>query len=88
LKEAPLEGCFSEKFSYSVEATVGYGSTVFKFSFRDMSTLNITQIPKIDGFTFVNNVGGGLGLLMGIAFPTFIEFLQFAFEIFSVAFNN
>jgi hypothetical protein len=88
LKEAPLEGCFSEKFSYSVEATVGYGSTVFKFSFRDMSTLNITQIPKIDGFTFVNNVGGGLGLFMGIAFPTFIEFLQFAFEIVSVAFNN
>jgi hypothetical protein len=62
------------------------GFTALRFSFYDFSTLNITQIPKTDMFTFINNVGGGLGLFMGIAFPNLIEFLQFISEIFLVAF--
>jgi hypothetical protein len=86
LKECPLESCFSEKFTYDVR-TIGdlYRTyTIFIFFFRDLSTLNITQIPKIDGFTFINNIGGGLGLFMGVAFPTLVEFIQFIFEIFSI----
>jgi len=35
---------------------------------------------------FLNNIGGGLGLFMGIAFPTLIEFLQFILEIFLMLF--
>ena len=62
-------------------------NTYFKFSFIDYSTLNITQIPKTDLFTFINNIGGGLGLFMGIAFPTLIEFLQFITEIIFIIFN-
>jgi len=46
----------------------------------------MTQIPKTDLFTFINNIGGGLGLFMGIAFPNIIEFPQFTFEIFLIAF--
>ena len=87
LKECPLVSCFSEKFTYDVRTTIDLNSqTIFVFFFRDLSTLNITQIPKIDGFTFINNIGGGLGLFMGIAFPTLVEFIQFIFEIFSITF--
>ena len=60
--------------------------TAFLFSFGEFSTLNITQIPKIDGFTYINNIGVGLGLFMGIAFPNLIEFIQFCFEIFLILF--
>jgi hypothetical protein len=84
-KECP-ESCLSEKFNRDIEKTQTNGSTLFQFSFRDLSTLNITQIPKTDLFTFINNIGGGLGLFMGIAFPNFIEFLQFIFEIIFIAF--
>jgi len=87
LKECPLVSCFSEKFNFDVRPTKETNiETFFEFFFRDLSTLNITQIPKIDGFTFINNIGGGLGLFMGIAFPTLVEFIQFIFEIFSITF--
>ena len=85
LKECSLESCFSEKFTYDVRTMSDLNSvTYFEFFIRDLSTLNITQIPKIDGFTCINNIGGGLGLFMGIAFPTLVEFIQFIFEIFSI----
>jgi len=92
LKECPSESCLSEKFSYyatsSSYSTVSSNtsSTLFRFLFRDLSTLNITQIPKTDVFTFLNNIGGGLGLFMGIAFPNLIEFFQFVCEIFLIVF--
>ncbi len=86
LKECPLDSCFSEKITPLVTTTTIYGCTEFNFSFCDMRTLNITQIPKTDWFTFLNNIGGGLGLFMGIAFPNLIEFLQFIFEIFLIIF--
>jgi len=79
--------CFSEKLTWRVDTSDQVEDfTAFLFSFGEFSTLNITQIPKIDGFTFINNIGGGLGLFMGIAFPTLIEFIQFCFEIFLILF--
>ncbi len=87
LKECPMESCFSEKFTQQVATELQiFAPDRFIFSFRDLSTLNITQIPKTDGFTFLNNIGGGLGLFMGIAFPNLIEFLQYIFEIFLILF--
>jgi hypothetical protein len=86
LKECPLESCHSEKFTQQIRTENRNGQTLFHFSFRDLSTLNITQIPKTDGFTFLNNIGGGLGLFMGIAFPNLIEFLQFILEIVFIVF--
>ena len=86
LQECPLESCHSEKYTSILKMYSSGGFTALRFSFYDFSTLNITQIPKTDMFTFINNVGGGLGLFMGIAFPNLIEFLQFISEIFLVAF--
>ena len=87
LKECPLESCFSEKFTfYSTTRFSNSHYTSFRFYFRELSTLNITQIPKTDGFTFLNNIGGGLGLFMGVAFPNLIEFFQFILEIVLIIF--
>jgi hypothetical protein len=81
-----LEDCFSENYIQDVELLFSESGTILQFSFRYLSTLNITQIPKTDPYTFINNIGGGLGLFMGIAFPNLIEFLQFIVEIFVIAF--
>jgi len=90
LKECPLKSCFSEKFTFdstpSDPNVHGHTGTVFRFNFRELSSLNITQIPKTDPFTFLNNIGGGLGLFMGIAFPNLIEFFQFILEIILIIF--
>jgi hypothetical protein len=86
-KECPLESCFSEKFVF--DSTSLYWEpdyTSFRFKFRDLSSINITQIPKTDPFTFLNNIGGGLGLFMGIAFPNLIELFQFILEIVLIIF--
>jgi hypothetical protein len=90
LKECPLESCFSENFyfSYTQIRLLPYNYTFFRFSFRDLGTLNISQIPKTDPFTFLNNIGGGLGLFMGIAIPNLIEFSQFILEIVLIIFNR
>ena len=84
LKECPSKSCFSEKFYPTITSTISNYYTNLNFFFRDFSSLNITQIPKIDSFTFLNNIGGGLGLFMGIALPNLIEFLQFFVEILHV----
>jgi len=87
LKECPFQSCFSEKFTFdSITESSGLNYSFFHFFFRDLSTLNITQIPKTDPFTFLNNIGGGLGLFMGIAFPNLIEFFQFILEIVLIIF--
>ena len=88
LKECPLESCFSERFTFDSARTIPppSGYTFFSFRFRELSSLNITQIPKTDPFTFLNNIGGGLGLFMGIAFPNLIEFFQFILEIVLIIF--
>ncbi len=86
LKECPLESCFSEKYTEQIKTENRNGLTALLIQFRDFNSLNITQIPKTDSFTFLNNIGGGLGLFMGIAFPNLIEFLQFIVEIFLILF--
>jgi len=83
IKECP-ESCFSEKFTTDFTKNSLFNSTIFQFSLKDFSSLNISQIPKTDLFTFINNIGGGLGLFMGIAFPNIIEFIQFIVEIISL----
>ena len=84
------ENCYSVSFTADIKSTVASdelsSQTVFRFSLSDLSSLTITKVPKIDEFTFLNNIGGGLGLFMGISFPTLIEFIEFVAEILWTAF--
>lgn len=52
----------------------------------DFSSLKITQIPKMNEFHFLSNIGGSLGLFMGISFLNSVEFLNIIIDVFSVAF--
>ena len=57
LMDCPLESCYSEKWTSYVISEINGGPTVFYVSLRDFTSLNITQIPKTDSFTFINNTG-------------------------------
>ena len=90
-------GCESVKFSthyvqqeisdsyYANEAK--NSSTFFEFTVSDLSYLKITQIPKKTTFEFVSaDIGGALGLFMGISFLNFIEIFEFILHIFFILF--
>ncbi len=84
LKDFSLENCFLEKFtSYSTKTDSHSDYT----DFRDLGALNITQTPQTDPFYFLNNICGGLGFFIDIAFPNLIEFFQFILEIVLVIFK-
>jgi len=58
--------------------------TIIKFVVSDLSSLSITQIPKKTTFEFISaDIGGALGLFMGISFLNFIEIFEFIVDIFS-----
>jgi len=96
--ECSLYDCNSKKLSYDYfddsslfkyelgDWIKNNNLTVLSFYLRDLEYLDITQIPKTDTFTFINNIGGGLGLFMGLAIPNFIEFLQFVVDILIITF--
>ena len=90
--ECPHDDCNSKKLSYDyyddsslftyelgVDWIKNNDLLVLFFYIRDLNYMDITQIPKTDRWTFVNNIGGGL--FMGLAFPNFVEFLQFVSDI-------
>lgn len=88
-EECPI-GCDSTKFvtTYSEEPLLISSQlfTQFIFSVPDFSSLKITQIPKMNEFSFISNIGGSLGLFMGISFLNSIELFKFFIDVFSIAF--
>ena len=88
--ECPYDDCNSKKLFWNyfdnwlkcdIKCDINNNYLVLSFYIRDLNYLNITEIPKTDPWTFINNIGGGLGLFMGIAFPNFVEFFQFITDI-------
>lgn len=86
-KKCPV-GCHSVKVKFQVTSTKREDNdfTEFSFKFPDFTSLKIDQIPKMNGFSFLSNIGGSLGLFMGISFLSFIEILAFIIDVFLLAF--
>lgn len=83
-KECPVS-CYSVQYIPHIFSTViGYDYTEFQFSIPDFTSLKITQIPKMNGFSLLSEIGGSLGLFMGISFLNFIEIVEFIFDMFTV----
>lgn len=78
--ECPEE-CESTTFKTKSIAISSIGDTVLSFSFSDFTTLNITQIPKMNLFSLVSNIGGSLGLFIGISFLSFFELIEFFIDV-------
>ena len=80
--------CTSTKF-YALLNVPDLGSNIsgtleFFVEFLDLSYTEIRQTPKMSGYSLLNEIGGALGLFVGVTFLSLFEFLEFLFEIFLV----
>ena len=88
------EGCESVKFSTQIsqfslsDTNLAADKTAFSFQVSDLSYLKITQIPKKTTFEFISaDIGGALGLFMGISCVNFIEIFEFIVDMAFITFS-
>jgi hypothetical protein len=48
----------------------------------------IDQIPKMNSFDFISNLGGNFGLFIGISILSFAEFIELFIEIILIFFKR
>ena len=53
----------------------------------DLGYIEISQTPKMSGFSLMNEIGGALGLFVGITCLSLLEFLEFFFEVFLILYK-
>jgi len=80
----PLE-CDSLSYSISLSSINGV-NTGFDLYFFDTRYTVISQKPKMEAFDLVSNLGGILGLFIGISFLSFVELIEILIEIFYIQF--
>ncbi len=84
LKQCPKE-CATLKFDLLLTNTdLSPNSTdklLFHIWFLHLNYIEIRQTPKMSGFSLLNEIGGALGLFVGITFLSIFELLEYLFEI-------
>ena len=60
---------------------------VFKIWYLDFNYIEISQTPKMSGYSLLNEIGGALGLFVGISFLSILELFEYLFEIFLIYYN-
>ena len=89
-EQCPRE-CITTKFNaLQINPDIGSnfnGTVEFSFFYLDLRYTEIRQTPKMSGYSLLNEIGGALGLFVGITFLSLFEFLEFLFEIFFVLYK-
>ncbi len=86
-KEECPENCNSKLFTLNFNTIPTTTSeTHFYFAIPQFTTLKITQIPKMNVFSYICAIGGALGLFMGISFLNIVEIIEFIIDVSSLAF--
>lgn len=60
------------------------GLQSIEIAYLDLSYIEISQSPKMNGFTLISEIGGALGLFVGITFLSCLELLEYLSEIFLI----
>lgn len=76
--EAKIKEIYNVTIKYS---QISGGCIYLDFFFDVLNYMEITQYPKMDVSELLSNVGGTLGLFLGISLLTFIEIFEFSIEI-------
>ena len=84
-KECPRE-CTTTKFDIFLSSSDSElsGNLVFNVWYLDLNFIEISQTPKMSGFSLLNEIGGALGLFAGITVLSLLEFFEYLIEIFLV----
>lgn len=89
--QCPQE-CTSIKFesviSNYLSAFDSNDSLVFSIAYSDLSYIRISQTPKITGVSVMSNIGGTLGLFIGIRFLSMIELVEYLTEVYHVFYGK
>jgi hypothetical protein len=56
--------------------------------YKNLEYTRISQLPKIDFFDLISNIGGNLGLFIGISFLSFAEIIELLIETFYILFEK
>jgi hypothetical protein len=56
--------------------------------YQSLKYTSITQIPKTKVFDLISNLGGTLGLFIGVSFVTLFEFGELLIECFFLIFET
>jgi hypothetical protein len=87
IKECPKE-CETMKFITELTSqNLNQNFTSIIFFITDFSSLKIKQIPKTNEWSFILNIGGDLGLFIGISALSFNEIFAYILDILSILFN-
>lgn len=73
--------CHLTKFTIAQVASTGFIVEELFFQVTDLSTLVITQVPKMTVFTLISSIGGSLGLFIGARFLSLVEVLELVIEL-------
>jgi len=57
---------------------------LFNIWYLDLNYIELSQTPKMSGYSLLNEIGGALSLFVGITFLSLFELLEYLFEIFLV----
>jgi hypothetical protein len=60
----------------------------FDIFYPNLNYTVIDQIPKMDLFDFISNLGDNFGLFIGISFLSFAEFIELFIEIILILFKR
>lgn len=82
-KRSCSKECEGERFSSQIvwSRELEGNLTRFEIKVSDFSTLEITQIPKMNSFSLISNVGGLLGISLGLSLLSFVEIVDLFIEI-------
>ncbi len=58
--------------------------TIITIYYSDFSYKSIIEIPKMDFIDLIANIGGNLGLFIGVSFLSFAEIIELILEIFII----
>lgn len=90
-RQCPQE-CSSIKFesvvSNYLSALDSNDSLVFSLAYSDLSYISISQTPKISGVSVMSNIGGTLGLFIGVRFLSMLELVEYLTEVYHVFYGK
>ena len=86
----PLE-CDSISFSYSINSQLNSNSrnnTLIKIYYKTLKYTSIVQYAKLEPTQLVCNIGGYLGLFVGLSFVSLFEIAEIIFEILRISYRK
>jgi len=72
---------------YNTYEEVKQNYLAIRVFYKELDYTLISEEPETESFNFVSNIGGILGLFLGISFLSFIEIFELLFEILFIFFN-